>query len=265
MTIIEVKNVSKRYALHRKRDFLARRFPKNESPARDEFWALRDVSLHVERGERLAIIGSNGAAKSTLLRIISGVTAPTRGSIRVRGRVSALLALGVGLHRDLTGWENINLIASLMGMTENEVRNKLGSIVEFADLEDFIDEPVRTYSSGMVSRLGFSVAIHADPDILVLDEVLSVGDQAFRERCIARISEFTKSDKTLLFVSHGLKTAASMCTRGLWLQRGVVRMDGPVNSTVRSYQESLRTNFGPGFPNRPDGAVRPQDSENRTV
>ena len=216
MTIIEVNNVSKCYALHRKRNLPARRVVRNEPPARDEFWALRDVSIRVERGERLAIIGPNGAGKSTLLRLIAGVTAPTRGSIQVLGRVSALLALGIGLHRDLTGWENIDLIASLMGMSETEVRNKLGSIVEFADVEDFINEPVRTYSSGMVARLGFSVAIHADPDILILDEVLSVGDEAFRAKCTAKISEFTKSEKkTLLFVSHGLKTAASMCTRGL--------------------------------------------------
>ena len=241
MTIIEVKNVSKRYALHRKRDLLARRFPKNESPARDEFWALRDVSLHVERGERLAIIGSNGAGKSTLLRIIAGVSTPTRGSIRVLGRVSALLALGIGLHRDLTGWENINLIASLMGMSETDVRNNLESIVEFADLADFINEPVRTYSSGMTARLGFSVAIHANPDILILDEVLSVGDQAFRGKCTAKISAFADSGRTLLFVSHGLPTVQAICSRGVWLEKGVIRSDGPVSDIVRRYQAELKS------------------------
>ena len=250
MTIIEVKKVSKCYALHSKRDLLARRVLRNEPPARDEFWALRDVSIRVERGETLAIIGPNGSGKSTLLRLIAGVTAPTRGSIQVLGRVSALLALGIGLHRDLTGWENINLIASLMGMSETEVRNKLGSIVEFADLEDFINEPVRTYSSGMVARLGFSVAIHADPDILILDEVLAVGDEAFRAKCTAKISEFTQSEKTLLFVSHGLKTAASLCTRGLWLNKGVIQLDGPATEIVERYRGSLESGVDEPPPGR---------------
>ena len=241
MTIIEVNNVSKCYALHRKRDLLARRVLRNESPGRDEFWALRNVSIRVERGERLAIIGPNGAGKSTLLRLISGVTVPTRGSIQVLGRVSALLALGIGLHPDLTGWENINLIASLMGMSETEVRNNLESIVEFADLEDFINEPLRTYSSGMVARLGFSVAIHANPDILILDEVLSVGDQAFRTKCSAKISAFADSGRTLLFVSHGLATVQSICSRGIWLDKGTIRSDGPVSDIVKRYQAELKS------------------------
>ena len=169
------------------------------------------------------------------------------------------------MHRDLTGLENIHLMASLMRMSRLEGQTKIDSIAGFAGLADFLNEPVRTYSSGMVSRPGFSVAVHADPDILVLDEVLSVGDQALRERRPVRISEFTKSDKTLLFGSHGLKTAASMCTRRLCLERGVVRMDDPVGSTVRSYQESIRTDVDPDFPNRPGGVVRLQDGYSRTV
>ncbi len=250
MTVIEVDKVSKCYALHQQRDLLARRVLRNTSPVRGEYWALRDVSIRVERGERLAIIGSNGAGKSTLLRLIAGVSTPTRGSIQVLGRVSALLALGIGLHRDLTGWENINLIASLMGMSETEVRNNLESIAEFADLADFINEPVRTYSSGMTARLGFSVAIHANPDILILDEVLSVGDEAFRAKCKAKIAEFTNSEKTLLFVSHGLQTAVSLCTRGLWLNGGVVAAEGPVPEVVQTYREftksgQLSTHTGP--------------------
>ena len=156
------------------------------------------------------------------------------GSIQVLGRVSALLALGIGRHRDLTRWENINLIASLMGMSETEVRNKHGSIVEFADLEDFINEPVRTYSSGMMARLGFWVAMHADPDILILDEVLSVGDAAFQAKCTGKISEFTESEKTL-------KTGTSLCTRGLWLNKGVLQLDGPAEEVLQSYEEFTRS------------------------
>ena len=241
MAVIEVQNVSKCYFFHRKRQLLAQRARASLARENQAFWALRDVSFKVERGERLAIVGPNGAGKSTLLGIIAGGTAPTQGSVRVQGRVSALLALGIGLELQLTGIENIHLIASLMDMSRSEVRSKINSIVEFSELADFINDPVRTYSTGMVARLGFSVAIHVDPDILILDEVLSVGDAAFQAKCTAKISEFTESEKTLLFVSHGLKTGTSMCTRGLWLNKGVLQLDGPIEEVLQSYEEFIRS------------------------
>jgi ABC-type polysaccharide/polyol phosphate transport system ATPase subunit len=202
----------------------------------DLFWALRDVSFCVEAGESLAILGSNGAGKSTLLSIVVGVTSPTSGKVECRGRVGALLELGTGFHPDLTGIENIFLNASLLGLGRQQIREKLESIISFSELADFINEPVRTYSSGMVARLGFSVAVHVDPDILVLDEVLAVGDNNFRRKCEHKISEFAREGKTLLFVSHGLETVLAMCRRAVWLDHGRVRMDGPAEEVVRSYR-----------------------------
>ena len=239
MAIIEVHDVSKRYFVHRKRQLLGQRARKSLSRESQVSWALRDVSFEVESGEKLAIVGHNGAGKSTLLEIITGVTSPTTGSVRVHGQVSALLALGFGMHPDLTGLENIHLIASLMEMSRAEVRRKMDSVIEFSELKDYINEPVRTYSTGMMSRLAFSVAIHREGDILILDEVLSVGDGAFQAKCAAKISEFTNSEKTLLFVSHGLTSAASICTRGLWLNKGALQLDGPVEEVIESYQAFL--------------------------
>jgi ABC-type polysaccharide/polyol phosphate transport system ATPase subunit len=194
--------------------------------AAEPFWALRDVSFELGAGESLAIIGPNGAGKSTLLSIIVGVTSPTSGTVQRSGRVGALLELGSGFHPDLTGRENIQLNASLMGLSRRQVRERIDSIVEFSGLSHFIDEPVRTYSSGMMARLGFSVAVHLDPDILILDEVLAVGDQNFRKKCEDKIAEFARQRKTLLFVSHGLDTVLATCHRAIWLDRGRVRMDG---------------------------------------
>jgi homopolymeric O-antigen transport system ATP-binding protein len=236
MPVIHLDRVSKAYHLHQQRQLLAQRAWKKLKREGGLFWALRDVSFDVEAGESVAILGPNGAGKSTLLSTIVGVTSPTSGALWCKGRVGALLELGTGFHPDLTGLENIHLNASLLGLRRAEVRRKLPSIVEFSELREFIDEPVRTYSSGMIARLGFSVAIHVDPEILILDEVLAVGDQNFRRKCEQKIHQFAREGKTLLFVSHGLESVLAMCRRAIWLEQGRIRKDGPAEEVVRMYR-----------------------------
>lgn len=236
MPVIHLDRVSKAYHLHHQRELLAQRALKKLRRQGGVFWALRDVSFDVEAGESVAILGPNGAGKSTLLSVIVGVTSPTSGSVWCQGRVGALLELGTGFHPDLTGLENIHLNASLLGLSRADVRRKQDSIVAFSELQEFIEEPVRTYSSGMIARLGFSVAVHVDPQILILDEVLAVGDQNFRRKCEEKIHQFAREGKTLLFVSHGLDTVLAMCRRAIWLDHGRVRKDGPAQEVVRSYR-----------------------------
>jgi homopolymeric O-antigen transport system ATP-binding protein len=236
MPVIHLDRVSKAYQMHRQRQLLAQRAWKRLKRESGTFWALRDVSFDVEAGESVAILGPNGAGKSTLLSTIVGVTSPTSGTVWCHGRVGALLELGTGFHPDLTGLENIHLNASLLGLRRGEVSRKLSSIVEFSELHEFIDEPVRTYSSGMIARLGFSVAVHVDPQILILDEVLAVGDQNFRRKCEQKINQFALEGKTLLFVSHGLESVLAMCRRAIWLDHGRVRKDGPAEEIVRLYR-----------------------------
>ena len=237
MAIIEFDQVSKRYLLHQRRQLLSQHVWKQIRRDVKSFWALRDVSFQLEEGERLGIIGANGAGKTTLLRLISGIAHPTSGAVRVHGRVGAVLGLGIGVHEDLTGRENIHLLASLMGLTRPEVRQRFDSIVEFSGLSTFIDEAVRAYSSGMVSRLGLSVAIHSDPEILVLDEIFAVGDAAFTKKCTAKMEEFTRSGRTVVFVSHSLDTVVSMCNRAIWLDQGMVRGDGPAGEITQEYEK----------------------------
>ena len=235
MVIIDLDQVSKRYLLHQRRQLLSQHAWKQIRRTVKSFWALREVSFQLEEGERLGIIGANGAGKTTLLRLISGIAHATSGAIRVHGRVGAVLGLGTGVHEDLTGRENIHLVGSLMGLTRLEVRKRFDSIVEFSGLSTFIDEAVRAYSSGMVSRLGLSVAIHSDPEILVLDEVFAVGDAAFTKKCEAKMEEFTRSGRTVVFVSHSLDAVVSMCNRAIWLDQGTVRGDGPAREIMQEY------------------------------
>jgi ABC-type polysaccharide/polyol phosphate transport system ATPase subunit len=240
MPVIHLDRVSKAYHLQHQRQLLAQRAWKRLKRESDIFWALRDISFDVEAGESVAILGPNGAGKSTLLSIIVGVTSPTSGAVWCHGRVGALLELGTGFHPDLTGLENIHLNASLLGLSRADIRRKLSSIVEFSELAEFIQEPVRTYSSGMIARLGFSVAVHVDPNVLILDEVLSVGDQSFRRKCEEKIHQFAREGKTLLFVSHGLETVLAMCRRAIWLEHGRIRKDGPAEEVVRTYRTEGR-------------------------
>lgn len=236
MSIIRLENISKRYLVHRKRQLLSQWAWGRTEKADKPFWALRDVSFDVHEGETIGIIGHNGAGKSTLLEIIVGVTAPATGSVERNGRIGAMLELGSGFHPDLTGAENIHLNASLLGMPRAELEQKFASIVDFSELEDFIDEPVRTYSSGMLGRLGFSVAVHLDPKVIVLDEVLAVGDQNFQNKCAAKMHEFVAMGTTILLVSHSLSSIETLCDRVIWLDHGRLKMDAPTDDVVAEYK-----------------------------
>ena len=206
--------------------------------AAEEFWVLNDISFELKKGETLGIIGHNGAGKSTMLKHLSGIMEPTRGSIEVNGRLSALIEVGAGFHPDLTGRENVYLNGVILGMSRAEVKRKFDEIVEFAGLEEFIDTPVKRYSSGMFARLGFSVAAHLEPDILVIDEVLSVGDFAFQRKGLEKMRAIAKSGATVIFVSHNLQAVAEFCQRGILLERGRVIADGPTDQVVRRYLDT---------------------------
>ena len=206
--------------------------------AAEEFWVLNDISFELKKGETLGIIGHNGAGKSTMLKHLSGIMEPTRGSIEVNGRLSALIEVGAGFHPDLTGRENVYLNGVILGMSRAEVKRKFDEIVEFAGLEEFIDTPVTRYSSGMFARLGFSVAAHLEPDILVIDEVLSVGDFAFQRKGLEKMRAIAKSGATVIFVSHNLQAVAEFCQRGILLERGRVIADGPTDQVVRRYLDT---------------------------
>jgi len=202
---------------------------------RRDFWALKDVSFSVRRGEAFGIIGANGAGKSTILKLLTGIMKPTKGFIRVGGRVSALIEVSAGFHQDLTGRENIYLNGAILGMTRDEIRRRFDSIVDFSGLGEFIDTPVKRYSSGMFARLGFSVAAHVDPDVLLVDEVLSVGDYLFQRKCLERMHAVIRSGATVVFVSHNLREVANLCQHSLLLERGQVQLVGPTEEVIRDY------------------------------
>lgn len=200
-----------------------------------ELWAARDVSFDVPAGESLGLIGRNGSGKSTILKLAARILRPTSGQVTVRGRIGALLELGAGFHPDLTGRENVFLNGSLLGLSRQEMRALFDPIVAFSELEEFIDMPVKHYSSGMYMRLGFSVAVHVAPDILMVDEILAVGDQAFQSKCLARIHEMKDSGVTIVLVSHNLETVGNLCTRLVWLEHGRVHAAGPTNEVISRY------------------------------
>jgi ABC-type polysaccharide/polyol phosphate transport system ATPase subunit len=200
-----------------------------------EFWALHDVCLQVERGEAFGILGSNGAGKSTILKLLTGIMKPTKGTVKVNGRLSALIEVSAGFHPDLTGRENIFLKGAILGMSRKEIQQRFDEIVAFSGLAEFIDTPVKRYSSGMFARLGFSVAAHVDPDILIVDEVLSVGDFAFQKKCVERMTQVIHSGATVIFVSHNLRAVAELCPRSLLLDHGRVLMIGPTDKVIRKY------------------------------
>ncbi len=201
----------------------------------DRLWALRDISFEVKTGERLGIIGLNGAGKSTLLKLITGVTTPTKGSIRLNGRISSLLEVGTGFHPELTGRENIYLNGAILGMKRHEITQRLDEIIDFSEVSDFIDTPVKRYSSGMYVRLAFSVAAHLEPEILILDEVLAVGDAKFQKKCITKMKEISQSGQTLLFVSHSMSTITSICHRAILLEKGRLVDIGPSEEIIMRY------------------------------
>jgi homopolymeric O-antigen transport system ATP-binding protein len=201
------------------------------------FWALQDVALNVNRGEVFGLVGINGAGKSTLLKVVARVLRPTKGRVIVRGRVAPLLELGAGFHPELTGQENIFLNGALLGFSHREMQEKYDQIVEFSELGQFINAPIRTYSSGMYARLGFSVATASEPDILIVDEVLSVGDEAFQQKCAARIDAFRQRGTAILLVSHNMGTIESMCQRAAWLDHGNLKAIGEPVDVIRAYRE----------------------------
>jgi lipopolysaccharide transport system ATP-binding protein len=244
---IIVEELSKRYeigALRQEtqlRDQLVRalRNPFRKRAPKEILWALRNVSFSVQPGEVVGVIGRNGAGKSTLLKILSKITYPTSGWVRAQGRVTALLEVGAGFHEELTGRENIFLNGSIMGMKKREVESKLEAIVEFSGIARFIDTPIKRYSSGMRSRLGFAVAAHLDPDVLIVDEVLAVGDAAFQKKCINAMQDMRGGGRTVLFVSHNMAAVENLCTRCMWISQGGIRLDGPVREVIEAYMGSF--------------------------
>ena len=206
----------------------------------DQFWALRGVSLELGQGESLGVIGPNGAGKTTMLKVIARVLRPTEGRVRVRGNVAPLLEFGAGFHPELIGRENIFLNGALLGFTRREMEAKYGRIVAFSEMAEFIDAPLRTYSSGMVARLGFAVASDVTPDVLLLDEVLAVGDESFRRKSAARMNEFKAQGATLILVTHSMQNVVDMCQRALWLDRGQVRALGPAPEVTAAYVQAAK-------------------------
>lgn len=244
MSAIVANCVSKRFTLHQDRprslqELVLGTLRRSNSSRRQEFWALKDVSFAVRPGEAVGIIGENGSGKSTLLKLITRILAPTRGYIETKGRIAALLELGAGFHPDLTGRENIYLNGSILGLGRREMDAKMEDIVSFAELERFIDVPLKHYSSGMQVRLGFAIATSTDPDILLIDEVLAVGDEAFQHKCLDRIAGFRARGKTIVFVSHDLGTVNELCERAIWLDDGVIRAQGLTRRVVDLYLTSV--------------------------
>lgn len=208
--------------------------------------ALTGVSFEVAAGETVGVVGANGSGKSTLLKLLAGILRPTSGRVEVRGRLAALLELGAGFHPEISGRENIEVSGLVAGMSRREVAARFEEIVRFAGVEDFLDAPVKTYSSGMAVRLGFAIAAHSDPDVLLVDEVLAVGDEAFAHRCLEKFSEFERAGKTLFFVSHDLALVSARCRRAIWLDCGRVASDGPAGETVARYREHVAFEEGKG-------------------
>ena len=260
-TAISVTNLSKRYLLGHQgkrerytafRDVLARGVSSLARSARDmlagrqiinadeveEFWALNNISFKVEQGEAVGIIGRNGAGKSTLLKVLSRITEPTRGRIEITGRVASLLEVGTGFHPELTGRENIYLNGAILGMMQAEIRRKFDEIVDFADVEKFLDTPVKRYSSGMYVRLAFAVAAHLEPEILVVDEVLAVGDSAFQKKCLGKMRDVSQGGRTVLFVSHNMEAIARLCSRCIFIVKGELAMQGETREVIKAYSEN---------------------------
>jgi len=236
---IELKGVSKVFYRHAGRVLLRKHIESWFGVHKERFYALRNVSFRIEPGEGVALVGTNGAGKSTLLTVIAGLAEPDGGQVRVAGRIGALLQLGAGFHPDLTGRENVWMNASLLGLTRRQTRELFDSILDFSGIADFIEEPLRTYSTGMMMRLAFAVAVHMEPDIVMIDEVLAVGDHAFQAKCRAKVLELKATGKTLLCVSHAAAGIQDLCERALWLDHGELVMDGPLREVVGTYEGRL--------------------------
>lgn len=240
--VVKVSGLSKKYAIGKQKDgslrgTLGSIFSKGKSSV-DEFWALKDVSFEIGQGDVVGIIGKNGAGKSTLLKILSQITSPTEGMVELNGRIASLLEVGTGFHPELTGRENVYLNGTILGMTRKEVKAKFDEIVEFSGIEKFIDTPVKHYSSGMYVRLAFAVAAHLEPEILIIDEVLAVGDAEFQKKCLGKMKDVAGQGRTVLFVSHHLGSVKTLCNKGILLEKGQIKATGDIESIVSLYQKS---------------------------
>ncbi len=239
-TVVAVDDVSKRFIVRKEKSLKERIVNFGRSNRfKEDFWALSGVSFEVPAGETVALLGANGSGKSTLLKVMGGIIRPTTGAVRRRGRVAALLELGAGFHPDLTGRENVYLNAAILGLTRAETEARFDSIVEFSEVTDFIDTQVKFYSSGMYVRLAFAIAVHVDPDILLVDEVLAVGDERYQQKCLDKIAEFQKQGCTILFVSHSAEQVEKVCHRGVVLSHGRLLYDGDVSGALERLRESL--------------------------
>ena len=239
---VEADQVSKKFKLiHERNQSLKAAIMRGRRTISEDFWALRDVSFQVHRGETFGLIGENGSGKSTMLKCLTRILRPTEGSVRVEGKVSALLELGAGFHPELSGRENVFLNGAILGLSQKELRNRFDEIVDFAGIGQFIDEPVKNYSSGMYVRLGFSVAINVDPDVLFVDEVLAVGDEAFQRKCNEKFSELRRAGKTIVLVSHGMVGVQNLCDRVAWFSHGQVMQIGKPREVIEAYTGTVQT------------------------
>ncbi len=233
---IKVENLTKEFKLfYDKPTTLKERLVFWNRKKEDSRTVLKNINLNIKKGETVALIGTNGSGKSTLLKLMTKIIYPTKGSLITNGKLTSLLELGAGFHPDFTGRENIYFNASIFGLTKEEIERRVDEIIEFSELGEFIDSPVRTYSSGMYMRLAFSVAINVDADILLIDEILAVGDQHFQDKCFAKLKELKESDKTIVIVTHSLDQVRKLCTRAIWIYNGEVRLDGKPDEVVDEY------------------------------
>ncbi len=238
---IELENVTKSFKLfYDKPTTLKERLVFWNKKKADERVILNDISLDIKKGETVALIGVNGCGKSTLLKMMTKIIYPTKGKIKTHGKITSLLELGAGFHPDFTGRENIYFNASIFGLSEREIDNRLDDIIAFSELGELIDSPVRTYSSGQYMRLAFSIAINVDAEILLIDEILAVGDQHFQDKCFGKLTELKKGDTTIVIVSHGLESVKDLCNRGIWIHNGKIKMDGKIKNVLEAYVKECR-------------------------
>lgn len=239
MTAVEIDDVSKKFRLyHERNQTLKSAIMRRRTSVHEDFWALHNVSFDVPEGSTFGLIGRNGSGKSTLLKCLAKIYWPTSGSIRYHGRMAALLEVGSGFHHELSGRENIYLNGSILGMSKKEIDRKYDEIVDFSGVEQFIDQPVKNYSSGMYVRLGFSVAISVEPDILVVDEVLAVGDAEFQEKCLTKFGDYRREGRTVIMVSHSMESVRDMCDHAAWLNQGQLMTVGETGATIEAYEAS---------------------------
>ncbi len=233
---IEIKNMTKSFKLYSdKPNTMKERLVRGFKNKNEVHTVLKDINLEIKKGETVALIGVNGSGKSTLLKLMTKIIFPNKGTVETKGKLTSLLELGAGFHPDFTGRENIYFNAAIFGLTKKEIDERLDTIIEFSELGEFIDSPIRTYSSGMYMRLAFSVAINVDANILLIDEIFAVGDQHFQDKCFDKLKELAKSDMTIVIVSHSLDSLEQLCNRGIWINDGVVKMDGDFKTIANEY------------------------------